>query len=73
MSSKNYEADGYMHGLDLLIILHQLHASCPTKSGCLDKSIHLRHIFLMYDCHAFEIVVPHMHDCSLVENVGFNP
>ena len=34
MSFGNYEANGYMHKLDLLIISHWLCVSYPMRSGC---------------------------------------
>jgi hypothetical protein len=48
VSFENYEANGYMHDLDLLIIFHELCVSYPTKSGSRYYNIHLRHISLTY-------------------------
>lgn len=39
-SSNNYEANGYMYDLDLLIILHSLHDAYPTTSGCTQREEH---------------------------------
>lgn len=46
-SSENYDTIGYGHNWDSLIILHELRAWDPTRSGCREKSIHLRHIYLI--------------------------
>ena len=45
MNSENYEANGYGHDLDSRIIFHELHVSYPTRSGCREKSIHLRRVY----------------------------
>ena len=42
MNSKIHETNGYNHDLDLLIILHQWRVSNPMRSGCREKSIHLK-------------------------------
>jgi hypothetical protein len=44
MSSRVHAEYGYGHGLDLLIISHQLHVSYPTRSGWREKSTHLRSV-----------------------------
>ena len=46
-SSKIYEESGYGHDLDLLIILNSLWCvSYPTRSGCRQRSVHLRPTYL---------------------------
>ena len=47
MSSENYEANGFGHNLDLLIISHWLHVSYPMRNGCREKSIWITHIYLI--------------------------
>ena len=41
MTSKNNEGNGYTHVLDLLIIMHYLCVSYPTRSACRAKSVGL--------------------------------
>ena len=38
---KDHEANGYKHDLDLVVILHYLCVSCPTRNGCKERNIHL--------------------------------
>ena len=44
MSSENYEANGYGHNVDLSHTNRVI--PCPTRSGCVEKSYHLRHVYL---------------------------
>ena len=46
MSSKNYDAEGYGHNLDLLLTLHELRVSHWKRSGCREKSIRITHVYL---------------------------
>ena len=46
MSFDSYEANGYMHDFDLLIISHKLRVSNPTRSGCKEESIQIAHVYL---------------------------
>ena len=45
MSSKNYEANDYIHNLDVLVISYYLHVSYPARSGCRGKSMWRIHIY----------------------------
>ena len=47
MSYKKYEANGYGCNLDLLIILHSVLVSYPSRSGCREKSIQITHVYLI--------------------------
>lgn len=46
MNSDNYEEIPYGHYLNLWIMLHSSHISCPRRSGCWAKSIHFRLAYL---------------------------
>ena len=46
ISSGNYEENGYGQYLDLLIILHKLCVSYPSRSGCRAKSFCLGAAYL---------------------------
>ena len=41
MSFESYEADGYMHNLDMWLILHKLHVPYLTRSRCREKVFEL--------------------------------
>jgi hypothetical protein len=47
-SSENYEANIYRKDLELLINLNWLRVTYPTRCGCREKSIHLRHVYLRW-------------------------
>ena len=43
----SHEESGYMHDLDLLIILHKLDISYPTRSECREKNACFRPAYLI--------------------------
>ena len=46
MSSRIHEANDYGHNLNLLVILHELQVSYPTRRGSREKSIQITHVYL---------------------------
>jgi hypothetical protein len=50
MSIENYEATGYGHDLDLLIISNQFRASYPMRRGAGEKYPNNIHIYLTEHC-----------------------
>ena len=58
MSYKNSEANGYGHDSDLLIILHSLHVSYPSRSGCREKSFKITHVYLI--CQKCVLSITHV-------------
>jgi hypothetical protein len=46
MSTENYEATGYGHDLDLLIISNQFRASYPMRRGAGEKYPNNTHVYL---------------------------
>jgi hypothetical protein len=58
MSSENYEANGYGHDVDLLIISHSLHVSYTTRVGRTEKNIQITHIYLISFCASLLWIFP---------------
>lgn len=64
MTSENSEANRDGHNLDLLIISHWFRVSHPTRSGCREKSIHLRPTYLTCPSR-FELLLLHNMVCTV--------
>ena len=47
MSSQYHEENGFRHDLDLLIILHKLCVTYPTRSGCGARNILLKTLWFL--------------------------
>ena len=47
MSSNYGDTNGYEHNLDLLCILQWLSVSYSARSGCIEKSIQITHVYLI--------------------------